>query len=131
MGHTPAKTHHDCGSRSHVGSVAPPRAKRKNQGGQIVLAGVEQCLVDHFLSCLFRAETEILNLIHVLKELSKKDKFNYTIQIVADSQYGKKLENGSWNGMINLVHKELVDIGKCTTIPIPGKVLFLGDQKYM
>ena len=59
VGHAPAKTHHDCGSRCHVGSVAPPRAKRKNQGGQIVLAGVEQCLVNNLLSCLFRAETEV------------------------------------------------------------------------
>ena len=56
--------------------------------------------------------------IDLIDAIAKELKFNYTIQIVADSQYGKKLENGSWNGMINLVHKELVDIGKCTTMYI-------------
>ena len=38
--------------------------------------------------------------IDLIDAIAKELKFNYTIQIVADSQYGKKLDNGTWNGMI-------------------------------
>ena len=33
--------------------------------------------------------------------------FNFTIQVVKDGQYGKELENGTWNGMVGEVIREV------------------------
>ena len=56
---------------------------------------------------------EIKGSLGDLLELYEKTlNFTYTIEPPPDNKWGLLLENGSWNGMINLVHKELVDIGK-------------------
>ena len=36
----------------------------------------------------------------MLNKLSDKMGFDYTIRLVADGQYGGKLEDGSWTGLV-------------------------------
>ena len=60
---------------------------------------------------------EIKGSLGDLLELFKKTlNFTYTIEPPPDNKWGLLLENGSWNGMVNLVHKEVFDIGKCTKV---------------
>ena len=38
--------------------------------------------------------------------------FTYTLEPPPDNAWGGKQEDGTWNGMMNLVQNQLVDIGK-------------------
>ena len=38
--------------------------------------------------------------VRLLEEIVRKFQFKYRIELVKDSQYGKMLANGKWNGMI-------------------------------
>jgi len=51
----------------------------------------------------------------LLERLSTKAGFKYTIKLVADKKYGRRLENGRWNGMIREV-MESVSIIKVVLI---------------
>ena len=54
--------------------------------------------------------------------------FTYTYVPPSDNAWGSLQENGSWNGMINLIQKEIVDIGKYVDIEIRIFIWFL-DQR--
>ena len=47
----------------------------------------------------------------LLKSLAKTMNFTFTLKPPPDNSWGGKLENGSWNGMINLLQNEMVDFG--------------------
>jgi len=36
----------------------------------------------------------------LMEQLSQRVGFNYEISLVRDGKYGSRIENGSWNGMI-------------------------------
>ena len=50
--------------------------------------------------------------IDLLNLLSKTMNFSYTLKLPPDNSWGGLQENGSWNGMMNLLINEIVDICK-------------------
>ncbi|GIY90910.1 glutamate receptor ionotropic, delta-1 [Caerostris extrusa] len=48
-----------------------------------------------------------------LVELSKVLAFNFILKQPPDKQWGRKLENGTWNGMIGIVSRGEADLGIC------------------
>ncbi len=47
--------------------------------------------------------------IDLIKEIAGHIGFNFTVKIVDDRKYGRRMENGEWDGMI----RELIDGVSC------------------
>nr|XP_027220216.1 glutamate receptor ionotropic, delta-1-like [Penaeus vannamei] len=47
----------------------------------------------------------------MLKELQRKLGFRYELVLPYDGNWGNKLKNGTWNGMVGMVHRKEVDLG--------------------
>ena len=57
----------------------------------------------------YEIEGSFADLMHSLRDIMN---FTYTLEPPADNNWGGQQADGSWNGMMNLVQKELVDFGK-------------------
>ena len=57
----------------------------------------------------YEIEGSFADLMHSLRDIMN---FTYTLEPPADNNWGGQQPDGSWNGMMNLVQKELVDFGK-------------------
>ena len=57
----------------------------------------------------YEIEGSFADLLHSLRDIMN---FTFTLEPPADNNWGGRQADGSWNGMMNLVQKELVDFGK-------------------
>lgn len=61
--------------------------------------------------------------VDLAKEVAEFANFEYTIQLVKDNTYGKKLPNNSWNGMIGeLLRRVCVNLAYNHSIILDVKV---------